>query len=334
MVRVTESLRGIGARSPILRYTLVRLLAGAVSVLAVSLLVFLGTEMLPGDAATALLGQYATPAAVAALQQSLGLDLPLHTRYLNWLGGALTGDFGISLSNSQPVMSVLGTRFVNSLILAAVAATVTVPISVGIGILAAAYKGSWFDSTISAVSSALQSMPSFLIGYLLVFMLAVKLGWFPPLSSVRPNASFYDWFRILALPVLTLLFVAQAHILRLTRAAVLDTMSTDYVQMARIKGVAGRSIFVRHALPNAMSPIVSIAMITVAHMIVDIVVIETVFNYPGLGKLMVDAVAYRDIPMVQACAVLFSIVFIGLNLLADVLAMALNPRQRLPRQAG
>lgn len=334
MVHLTESLRGIGARSPILRYTLVRLLAGAVSVLAVSLLVFLGTEMLPGDAATALLGQYATPASIAALQQSLGLDLPLHTRYLNWLGSALTGDFGTSLSNSQPVMSVLGTRFVNSLILATVAAAVTLPISVGIGILAAAYKGSWFDSMISAISSALQSMPSFLIGYLLVFVLAVKMGWFPPLSSVRPNASLYDWFRILALPVLTLLFVAQAHILRLTRAAVLDTMSTDYVQMARIKGVAGRSIFVRHALPNAMSPIVSIAMITIAHMIVDIVVIETVFNYPGLGKLMVDAVAYRDIPMVQACAVLFSIVFIGLNLLADVLAMVLNPRQRLPRQAG
>lgn len=333
MVRIAQLFSGTG-NSPVLRFTLTRLAAGVISVLAVSLLVFLGTAMLPGDAATAMLGQYATKESVEALQKSLGLDLPLHTRYLNWLGNALTGDLGSSLSNGQPVASLMASRFVNSLILACTAAAVTLPISIAVGILAAAYKGSWFDSLISVISSALQSMPSFLIGYMLVFVFAVALGWFPPLSSVRPNASLWNWIQILSLPVLTLFFVAQAHVLRLTRAAILNTLSTDYVQMARIKGIPGRSVFMKHALPNAMSPIVSISMITIAHMIVDVVVIETVFNYPGMGKLMVDAVAYRDIPMVQACAVLFSIVFIGLNLIADVLAMAVNPRQRLPRQAG
>ncbi|AKR57743.1 ABC transporter permease [Devosia sp. H5989] len=322
------------ANSPVRSFVLARLASGLVSIFFISILVFLGTALLPGDAANALLGQNATPETVLALREVLGLDRPLVLRYLAWLGNALQGDFGTSLSNGQQVTSLLAPRLVNSLILASSAAVIVVPLAVGIGLVAAMHRGKVADTVIGSVSSLFLSMPSFLIGYLVVFIFAVQLGILPSLSMVRASSSLTAWMIALALPVLTLVLVAQAHIIKLTRAAVLGVMSTDYIMMAQTKGIPRNTIFFRHALPNALSPIVSICMMSVAYMIVDVVVIEAVFNYPGMGKLMVDAVAYRDIPIVQACGVLFSTIFVALNFLADLLAMLINPRQRLPRKGN
>lgn len=322
------------ANSPVRSFVLARLASGLVSIFFISILVFLGTALLPGDAANSLLGQEATPESVLALREALGLDQPLVTRYFHWLGSALQGDFGTSLSNGQQVTSLLVPRLINSLILAFSAAVIVVPLAVGIGLAAAMHRGRLVDTISGSLSSIFLSMPSFLIGYLLVFVFAVHFGILPSLSMVRASASVSTWIIALTLPVLTLVLVAQAHIIKLTRAAVLGVMSSDYILMAETKGIPRRTTFFRHALPNALSPIVSICMMSMAYMIVDVVVIEAVFNYPGMGKLMVDAVAYRDIPIVQVCGVLFSAIFVGLNFLADLLAMLINPRQRLPRKGN
>lgn len=322
------------ANSPMKSFVVARVASGLVSIFFISFLVFLGTSMLPGDAANALLGQNATPETVLALRTELGLDQPLPVRYFHWLGNALHGDFGTSLSNAQPVINMLVPRLINSLILAFSAAAIVLPLAVGIGLLAAINRGKALDTATGSISAIFLSMPSFLIGYLLVFIFAVKLGLFPPLSMVRSSASLPTWISALTLPVLTLVLVAQAHVMKLTRAAVLGVMSSDYILMAETKGIPRNRIILKHALPNALSPIVSICMITMAYLIVDVVVIEAVFNYPGMGKLMVDAVAYRDIPMVLACGVLFSTIFISLNFTADLLAMLVNPRQRLPRKGN
>lgn len=319
--------------SPIRSFVGARLASGIVSVIGVSLIVFLGTALLPGDAASTLLGQNATPETLQALRHELGLDQPLALRYVQWVGAALTGDFGRSLSSGQPVIELILPRLANSLILAGIAAVVVLPLAVGAGIVAAIRRDTPLDAALGGISLLFVSMPTFMIGYLLVYFLAVRLGLFPPLSVLRSGPSLHEWFSALALPVLTLVMIAQAHIVKLTRAAILGVMGSDYVLMAEVKGIPHNRIIIKHALPNALSPILSICMMTIAYLIVDVIVVEVVFNYPGLGKLMVDAVAYRDLPMVQACGVLFSVIFISLNFAADLLAMVANPRQRLPRSA-
>jgi peptide/nickel transport system permease protein len=320
--------------SPVRSFIVARLSSGIVSIIGVSLIVFLGTALLPGDAASTLLGQNATPETLDALRRELGLDQPLYLRYLQWVGAALTGDFGVSLSSGQPVASLILPRLGNSLILAGAAAVVVLPVAVGGGIIAAIRRDTPLDAALGAISLVLVSMPTFMVGYLLVYFFAVRLGLFPPLSVLRSNAGLGDWLYAIALPVLTLVMVAQAHIVKLTRAAILGVMASEYVLMAEVKGIPHRRIILRHALPNALSPILSICMMTIAYLIVDVIVVEVVFNYPGLGKLMVDAVAYRDLPMVQACGVLFSVIFISLNFTADLLAMLANPRQRVPRSTN
>lgn len=318
------------ANSTVKSFIAARTISGLVSIFVISFLVFLGTAMLPGDAANALLGQHATPQAAAALRKTLGLDQPLLLRYLHWLANALQGDFGTSLSNSQPVFAVLIPRLINSLTLALSAAVIVLPLAIGLGLLAAIKQGKMVDTMTGAASTMLLSMPSFLIGYLLVAIFAVKLNLFPPLSMIRSNAGILTWISAMTLPVLTLMLVAQSSVTKLTRAAILGVMSSPYILMAETKGVPRNTIFIKHALPNALSPIISICMMTGAYLIVDTVVVEAVFNYPGMGKQLVDAVAYRDIPTVQACAVFYSLIFIFLNFTADLLAMLVNPRRRLP----
>jgi peptide/nickel transport system permease protein len=314
--------------SPVARFLLMRAGSGLVALVAVSLIVFLGTELLPGDAATAILGQAATPQAVAELRAQLGLDQPVWARYLGWVAAAMQGDFGTSFSSGRPVADLLFPRLGRSLILAGAAAAVVTPLAIGVGILAALNREGLIDRGILGVSMLLLSIPSFLMGYLLIKLFAVELGWFPALSVIRGSTDIWGWMRALVLPVLTLTFVASAHTMRLTRTAVVAVLASDYVMMAEIKGLEPRTVILRHALPNALSPILSIAILTFAYMIVGVVVVEVVFSYAGLSKLMVDAVSYRDLPMVQACGVVFSLVFIGLNLVADVLAMLANPRVR------
>lgn len=320
--------------APVRDFLVSRGISGAVSLFIVTVLVFAGTSLLPGDAASALLGQNATPEALEAIRRNLGLDQPLIWRYLAWVGQALQGDFGVSLASGRPVAEVLLPRLGNSLLLASVAAVFLLPFAVGGGIAAAIWQDSWFDRLLGFTSMLFLAMPAFLVGYILIYVFAVRMGWFPSMSVAPLFGGAAAWVKVLALPVISLVIIGQAHTMKLTRTAILAVLATDYVLMAEVKGISRRRIILRHALPNALSAILSISILTVAYLIVDVVVIEIVFSYPGLGKLMVDSVAYRDLTVVQACGLLFALIFIGMNFLADLLALLVNPRQRVPARGA
>ena len=320
--------------SPMRDFIVSRGVSGAVSLLLVTFLVFVGTALLPGDTASALLGQNATPEALAALRRDLGLDQPLLLRYLGWFAHAVRGDFGTSLASGRAVSEVLLPRLGNSLLLASVAAVFLLPVAVGGGIAAAIWQDSWFDRLLGFTSMLFLAMPAFLVGYILIYVFAVRMGWFPSMSVAPFFGGAAAWINILALPVISLVIIGQAHTMKLTRTAILAVLATDYVLMAEVKGISRRRIILRHALPNALSAILSISILTVAYLIVDVVVIEMVFSYPGLGKLMVDSVSYRDLTVVQACGLLFALIFIGMNFLADFLALLVNPRQREPARGA
>lgn len=306
--------------------------SGLFSLVLVSILVFVGTALLPGDAAQALLGQNATPEVLNALREELGLNDPLPIRYWDWFVSLLQGDMGRSFSSNRPVSELLWPKLGASLVLALSAAFIALPLAISLGIVAALKRDSWIDRTISFVSMWLVSIPAFLSGYILINIFAARLGLFPGVSIVRSSAGLFEWLNALALPVATLVFVTIAHTMRLTRTAILSVMASDYILMADIKGLTPRRIILNHALPNSLSPILSISMLTIAYLMVGVVVIETVFSYAGLGKLMVDAVANRDLPLVQACGVVFSFIFIALNFAADFLSVLVNPRLREPKQ--
>lgn len=313
------------------RLVLSRLLSGAVTLFIVSILVFAGTEILPGDVALAVLGQQATPEAVEAIRNELGLDRPAVVRYLDWLWDFLRGDLGRSLLSGREISDLIGRQLGNSLFLAAVAAVVAIPLSVGLGLLAALFEGRPADKSITASTLVFVSLPDFLLGYMLLLLFAVKLGWFPALSRVSSTMSFAEQLRAVALPCLTLALVVSAHTMRLTRAAVLSVMNQAYIEMAELKGAGRTRIVLRHALPNALSPILNIVMLTLAYLIVGVVVVEAVFNYSGLGRTMIDAVSKRDMPLVQACGLIFASVYVLLNLIADILSIVTNPRRRRPK---
>lgn len=320
--------------APVRDFVVSRLVSGVVSLFLVTALIFIGTALLPGDAASALLGQNATPSALEALRKGLGLDQPLVQRYFGWLAGVVQGDFGISLASGRPVAEVLLPRLGNSLLLAGVAAIFLLPLAIGGGILAAIRQNSWFDRLLGFTSMLFLAMPAFLVGYILIYVFAVRLGLFPPMSVAPLSGDMAAWSRILVLPVIALVIIGQAHTMKLTRTAILSVLASDYILMAEVKGIPRSRIILRHALPNALSPILSISILTVAYLIVDVVVIEIVFSYPGLGKLMVDSVAYRDLTVVQACGLLFALIFISMNFLADFLALLANPRQRVPARGA
>lgn len=305
-----------------------RLLLGIVTLWVISVLVFSATQILPGDVAIAILGNESTEEARQALRDRLGLEKPMLERYGNWLGGMVEGDLGLSLATETPVSRIVGLRITNTLILAVVTALLAVPISVGLGLLSAAYPGSIFDKTLTVGSLLVISLPEFVVGLLLVLLLAVQLRWLPAVVST-PNFSTVDGIiRTLTLPALTLLASVQAHMIRMTRAAVLDVMRRPYIEMALLKGAAKRRIILRHALPNALAPIVNVVALNLGYLVSGVVIVEVVFSYPGLGRLMVDAVATRDIPIVQVTAMIFCTAYILLTLAADVAAVFTNPRLR------
>lgn len=305
-----------------------RLLLGIVTLWVISVLVFSATQILPGDVAIAILGNESTEEARQALRDRLGLEKPMLERYGNWLGGMVEGDLGLSLATETPVSRIVGLRITNTLILAVVTAILAVPISVGLGLLSAAYPGSIFDKTLTVGSLLIISLPEFVVGLLLVLLLAVQLRWLPAVVST-PNFSTVDGIiRTLTLPALTLLASVQAHMIRMTRAAVLDVMRRPYIEMALLKGAAKRRIILRHALPNALAPIVNVVALNLGYLVSGVVIVEVVFSYPGLGRLMVDAVATRDIPIVQVTAMIFCTAYILLTLAADVAAVFTNPRLR------
>ncbi len=308
-----------------------RLALGVLLLLAVSVLIFVGTNILPGDVAQSILGQSATPEALANLRRDLGLNDPAYVRYFNWLGGILTGDFGTALTNGTSISDAIGKRLYNTMFLAGVAAVISVPLSIALGLIAVRYRNRWPDKLISAATLTSISLPEFFIGYLLIYFVAVKLGWFPSVATVYDSMSFGERLHIVALPAITLTLVVLAHMMRMTRAAILNVMQSAYVETAELKGLSAFNVIRKHAFPNAIAPIVNVVMLNLAYLIVGVVVVEVIFVYPGMGQYLVDHVAKRDVPVVQACGLVFAAFFIGLNLIADIVAIATNPRIRHPK---
>lgn len=320
---------------PLLRTVLQRLGLGLITLFVVSLIIFSAIEFLPGDFAKAILGQSATPETVEAFQKEIGLDKPPVERYLSWIGGILQGDFGSSFSSRvgfrRTVLEIITPRLWNTLFLAGITALIAIPLALGLGLLAALYRNSFFDRAVNALTLTTISFPEFFVAYILMLFLAVKFPIFHSLSNVSPDMPFLDRLMRSALPVLTLTLVILAHMMRMTRAAIISLLASPYIEMARLKGVSPAQVILRHALPNAWAPIANVIAFNLAYLVVGAVVVEVVFVYPGIGQAMVDAVRSRDIPVVQACALIFAVTYILLNLLADVISIATNPRLLHPR---
>ncbi len=302
-----------------------RLALGLLTLFVVSVVIFGATELLPGDLASALLGQAATPETLAALRTQLGLNDPAPVRYWNWATGVLQGDFGTSLATRRPIADMLAARLGNTIFLALYAAAIAVPLSLILGVLAALWRNSLFDRVANAGALSAISVPEFFVAYILIFILA-QSGLFPSLVRLSPHMPLGEKLYVTFLPALTLTLVVTAHMMRMTRAAIINLMASPYIEMARLKGLSPLRIVLRHALPNALAPIINVIAINLAYLITGVVVVEVVFVYPGLGQLMVDSVAKRDIAVVQAIALIFASAYVLLNLTADVLSTLTNPR--------
>ncbi len=308
-----------------------RLGLGLVTLFVVSILIFFAVALLPGGVAEAILGQGATEETVAAFNEQRGLDRPLVVRYLEWLSGAVVGDFGNSLVTGDQVSTSIGPRFANTLFLAAYAAVIAVPFAIILGITVALLRNTLFDRMANVLTLTSISSPEFFLGYILILYLAVKTGWFPAIANISDGMSFGEMLYRSFLPALTLVLVVTAHMMRMTRAAIINLLSSPYIEMARLKGVPPWRVITHHALPNAWAPIINVVALNLAYLITGVVLVEVVFVYPGIGQLLVDAVSKRDFPVVQACCLVFAATFILLNLAADVGSILTNPRLRHPK---
>ena len=317
--------------SHILKVIAQRIALGILTLFAISLLITFGVEVLPGDLADSILGQGATPETVKVFRAELGLDKPAHLRYLDWLGGIITGDLGVSLASKREISELVGIRLANTIFLGGFAAAIAVPLSLFLGILAALFRNSFYDRAINTFTLTSISFPEFFVSYILILFFAIKLGWFPGISNISTELSFSEKLYRTLLPAATLTLVVVAHMMRMTRAAIINLLASPYIEMARLKGIRPMKIILRHALPNALAPIVNVIALNLAYLVVGVVIVEVVFVYPGLGQLMVDSVSKRDIPVVQACSMIFASVYILLNLLADIISIVTNPRILHPR---
>lgn len=308
-----------------------RVASAMVTLFAISVLISLGVELLPGDLAQAVLGKGATQEALIAFRMELGLNQPIYIRYINWLGGIMQGDLGSSLANRIPVANLIGSRLWNTLFLASVAAIVAVPLSVFLGFLMALYRESLIDKFLSMVTLTTISFPEYLIAYILIAILSVQFPIFSSMAYVSPEMGFWDQLYAITLPVLTLVLAVIAHMMRLTRAAIINVLTSPYIEMAEFKGMKRSWIILYHALPNSLPPIINVIAVNLAYLVVGVVVVEVVFVYPGLGQLLADSVLKRDLPVVQVSALIFAGIFIFLNLTADILSIYVNPRLRHPK---
>jgi peptide/nickel transport system permease protein len=305
-----------------------RIWLGLLALLAISALLFFATTMLPGDVAAALLGQQATPESLLRLRQTLGLDQPAWQRYLHWLVALLHGDFGTSLASGRPIVAEVLPRLGNTLVLASLAAVIAVPLSVGLGLMCAVREGGVLDRIVSTLCVVTISVPEFFLGYVLIGVFAIQLGWLPSLAVINPGMSLGARLAAVTLPACTLVLVVLAHMLRMTRASLLSVMSAPYIEMAYLKGLKRSTVILRHALPNAAAPIIAVVTLNLGYLVVGVVVVEVVFVYPGAGQLLVDAVSKRDLPLVQACGLIFAAIYVALNVAADMIALLANPRLR------
>ena len=315
----------------VLGIVLKRLGLGLLTLLVISVLIFGAVELLPGDIAQAVLGQGATEENLAAMREQMGLNRPAFVRYFEWLGGAVIGDFGSSLITQASVAETIGPRLLDTLKLAAYAAVIAVPVSIILGVIVALLRNSIFDRVANVVTLTSISSPEFFLGYILILFLAVKTGYFPAIARLSEDMSFFEFLHRTFLPALTMVLVVVAHMMRMTRAAIINLLASPYIEMARLKGTPAWKVIVKHALPNAWAPIINVVALNLAYLITGVVLVEVVFVYPGIGQLLVDSVTKRDFPVVQACCLIFAATFILLNLAADVGAILTNPRLRHPK---
>ena len=329
---------------PIITTLIKRIGLGVVSLFFVTLIIFSSVNLLPGDFVESVLGQTRTEETVKVFRQELGLDKPYHVRYFNWLTAAVQGDLGSTFSGrnasyaNQPqqstarsVSSLLQPRLFNTFFLAAMTAMIAIPLSLILGITAALFRNSFYDRTVNASALTAISMPEFFVAYILIIFLASINQFFPSLSNVTSSTPFLERVYLSILPALTLTLVTVAHMMRMTRASIINLLSSPYIEMARLKGMSRTKVIMKHALPNAWAPIANIIAFNLAYLIVGVVVVEVVFVYPGVGQLMVDSVIKRDIPVVQGCALVFALTYIFLNLIADVISIITNPRLLYPK---
>ena len=308
-----------------------KLLTGLVTLWLVSVLIFAGTEILPGDVASAILGQERTPEALQAIRKNLGLDQPPTTRYVRWLTQFVRGDLGKSLVSGTDIAPEIRNRLANTAFLAGVAACISIPLSISLGLLSVIRRSSFIDRVINAVALMTISTPEFLVAYVLIVVFSVRFRLFPSLALISDATGFWDRLYIVTLPAGTIVLAVLAYVMRLTRAAIIGVLSSPYIEMAILKGVSWPRVVLRHALPNALAPIINVVALNLAYLIAGVVVVEVVFVYPGIGQLMVDSVSKRDVPVVQACGLIFASAYVGLNMIADLLGVISNPRLRHPR---
>ena len=324
---------------PVLLTVIQRLCLGVLTLFFVSIIIFGCVSLLPGDFGEAILGQAALPETVAAFRRELGLDQPVHIRYVQWVSSVMTGDFGTSFSGrassgvdrSRAVVDLVAPRLWNTLWLAGIAAIVAVPLALFLGITTALARNSIYDRLINASTLTTISFPEFFVAYILILLLATIYPLFPSLANVTPAMPLWERLDKTVLPALTLTLVIVAHMMRMTRAAIINLLASPYIEMAQLKGASRLNIIVKHALPNAWAPIATVIAFNLAYLVVGVVVVEVVFVYPGIGQLMVDAVTSRDIPVVQACALIFAATYILLNLVADIIGIVTNPRLLHPK---
>ena len=305
-----------------------RLVVMLTTLLIVSFIVFSATSLLPGDTATILLGQSATPEAVAGLRTAMHLDDPALLRFVRWLFGLLHGELGTSYANNMAIADLIGPRFINSMKLAGITTVIAVPLALTLGISSAMLRGTLYDRFVTVLTIGVISVPEFMIATLAVLLFAVYLKWLPALSLVSEVHTVFDVLRVYAMPVITLTFVVSAQMIRMSRAAVIETLDTPYVEMALLKGAPRMRIVLRHALPNALGPIVNAVALSLSYLVGGVIIVETIFNYPGIAKLMVDGVATRDLPLIQSCAMIFCVGYLLLITAADIIAIMSNPRLR------
>lgn len=314
-----------------MRMVFQRLGIGIVTLFVVSVIVFLITSILPGDVAQIILGQSATPDTLAALRAELGMDQPGYVRYFSWLGNMVTGDLGISKAGGATISSLIDSRIWNTLMMAGLVSLISIPISITLGLWAAMHPGTRLDRIVTFGTLSTISVPEFFISTVMVLIFAVKLKWLPATLYLSGDESWLELLKAMAMPLITLVIVVSAQMIRMTRAGILNVMSAPYIEMAILKGVPRKRIILRHALYNAFGPIVNVIALNLAYLVSGVVIVETIFSYPGLAKLMIDGVQTRDLPLVQACAMIFCGVYVVLILLADIASILSNPRLRHPK---
>ncbi len=303
-----------------------RILLGLITLFIVSLITFVGVEVLPGDACTTYLEREAYGAALEACYKRLGLDIPAYERYISWAIGVIQGDFGYSLSGEMKINDVLGPRVKNSLVLASASILIGIPIALLLGIITALWRDKMPDIIISTFTIFSMTIPEFISATLLILIVAIWLEWLPGIVIVPTGASVSELLPNIILPVIAISMIMTAHMARMVRSSVIQVMASDYVQMAILKGVPYWKMVFKHVLPNALLPAINVVALTIAWLLGGVVVTEVVFNYPGLGRLVIESISNRDLPVVQALAIILASIYVIINLIADLLTLMLNPR--------